>query len=310
MDQMLAKVARSQSGVFTRTQALECGYSPERIRTEIRNGRWFPVVPGVYRLAGAPGGWNTRVWSALLAAGPGAVLAGRPAGRFHRIDGVPAYERLEVAVPSNRRPRQRAGATVTRAPLTSRDVVRRSGIPVLTPARTVIDLARKEPLDVATRMIADAIRTGTAPEERIAEQIAAARGRDGFPRAKAAFALADPTLESVLEGELFALSGDAGLFVVPQFEVVQFGAFIARLDFAIEELRLGYEADGYSVHSLRPAFERDRERQALLQLAGWATLSFTATQIRQRPTWVQDVARRMEHQRRVELGKVRDAYCG
>ncbi len=310
MDHVLAKVARSQSGVFSRTQALESGYSPERIRTELRSGRWFAVVPGVYRLAGAPGGWNTRVWSALLAAGAGAALAGRPAGRLHRLDGVPSYDRLEVAVPINRRPRLRAGGIVTRTPLAAGDTMRRSGIPVLTPARVVVDLARKEPLEVATRIIADALRAGAASEAQVAKQLDAARRRDGFPQAATAFALADPALESVLEGELLQLLVGAGLVVVPQFEVVRFGAFIARLDFAIEELRLGYEADGYGVHSLRPAFERDRERQALLQLAGWTTLSFTATQIRRRPNWVQDVARRMEQQRRLDLGKVRDAYCG
>jgi very-short-patch-repair endonuclease len=310
MDQVFAAVARSQCGVFSRAQALECGYSPERIRTELRTGRWFTVVPGVYRLAGSPGGWNTRVWSALLAAGPGAVLAGRPAGRLHRIDGVPGYDRLAVAVPANRRPRSRAGADVARVPLTRRDVGRRSGIPVLSAPRTVIDLARREPVEVGARIIADALRTGAANEALVTAQLAAAHGRDGLPRARAAFMLADPFLESVLEGELLELLTGAGLVVTPQFEVVQFGAFIARLDFAIEGLRLGYEADGYGVHSLRPAFERDHERHALLELAGWTTLSFTATQIRQRPRWVQDVARRMEHKRRLELGKVRDAYCG
>ncbi len=310
MDRVFAAVARSQSGVFTREQALECGYSPERIRTELRTGRWFAVVPGVYRLAGSPGGWNTRVWSALLAAGRGAVLADRPAGRVHRVDGVPGYDRLVVAVPENRRPRQYAGADVARVPLTRRDVTRRGGIPVLSAPRTVIDLARREPLEAGARIIADALRTGAANEARVAEQLEAARGRHGLPRARAAFALADPVLESVLEGELLELLTGAGLIVTPQFEVVQFGAFIARLDFAIKELRLGYEADGYGVHSLRPAFERDRERHALLELAGWTTLSFTATQIRQRPRWVQDVAVRMEDKRRLELGKVSDAYCG
>jgi len=126
----------------------------------------------------------------------------------------------------------------------------------------VIDLARKEPVEVSARIIADAIRTGAVSEARVAEQLAAARGHDGFPQAEAAFALADPALESVIEGELFELLTAAGLIVVPQFEVVQSGVFIARLDFAIEGLRLGYEADGYGVHSLRPAFVRPRATSA------------------------------------------------
>ena len=79
MNPRLAALGRAQAGVFTRRQALECGYSRDQIQTEVKNRRWLPVVTGVYRLSGAPGGWATRVWAALLAAGPGAVLGGRPA---------------------------------------------------------------------------------------------------------------------------------------------------------------------------------------------------------------------------------------
>jgi hypothetical protein len=240
MHPRLVALARAQAGVFTRAQALDCGYSEQRIRTELCNRRWLVIVPGVYRLAGAPSGWSTRVWAALLAAGPGAVLGGRPAGRVHRIDGVPAYDRLEIAVPANRRPRRGTGAHVVSAPLERADVARRGGIPVLSPARTVVDLARQEPLDAGIRVVGDALRSGLVTPARLAERLDAARGRHGARQARAAIALANPALESVLEAELFALINATGLVVVPQFEVVRFGQFIARLDFAIEELRLGF----------------------------------------------------------------------
>jgi very-short-patch-repair endonuclease len=310
MDSMLAQVARSQGGMFTRSQARQCGYSEQRIRTELSNRRWLVVVPGVYRLAGAPTTWTSRVWAALLAAGPGAALAGRAAGRMHRVDGVPAYDRLEIAVPLNRRPRRSTSARVTPVPLDRADVTRRAGIPILSSARTVVDLARTETLDVGARIVGDALRTGAVTAGRLAEQLDAARGRKGAERARAAATLADPVLESMLEAELLGILNAAGLTVVPQFEVVQYGLFIARLDFAIEELQLGFESDGYASHSTRPAFERDRERNALLQLAGWTTVSFTATQIRQRQSWVSDVATRMEANRRIAFGKIPDARCG
>ena len=296
--------------MFTRKQALSCGYSPERIRTELKNGRWLVVVDGVYRLVGSPGGWNARVWAALLAAGDGAVLGGRPAGRLHRIDGVPAYDRLAVVVPRSRRPRLSTGALVERSPLSRADVTHQRGIPVLSPARTVADLARRESLDIAVRIVGDALRSGIVLPTRLGEQLEAARGRDGIGRARAAVAFADPVLESVIEAELLRLIDGAGVRAVPQFEVFHQGMFVARLDFAIEDLRLGLEADGYGVHSLRPAFERDRERNAILQLAGWIVLSFTAEQIRRRPDWVRDVIRRIVARRRAELSKIGDAWCG
>ena len=214
---------------------------------------------------------------------------------------MPGYDRLDVVVPAGRRPRRSTGARVEAAPLDRSDVMCRSGIPLLSGARTVVDLARREPIDTAIRIVGDALRTGTVSPARIAEHLDRARGRPGIEQARAAVEMADPVLESVLEAELLELIKAAGLVVVPQFEVFRGGFFVARLDFAAEDVKLGIESDGYGVHALRPAFERDRERSALLQLAGWTNLSFTATQIRQRQAWVRDVIVEMVDIRRAAL---------
>jgi hypothetical protein len=293
VQETLAATARRQGGVFTRAQARACGYSDRRIRTELSTGRWFVVTPGVYRLAGAPGGWVTRVWAALLGAGEGALLGGRPAGRVHRLDGVPAYDRIEVVVPQRRRVRRAMPARVEHAPVDRIDVTRRSGIPILSAERTVVDLARREPLDVGAHIVGDALRTGTVNPDALAGRLAAARGRVGAARARAAVALADPRLESLLERQLAVLIAAAGVPVVPQLDVVRGGLFLARLDFGNADLRLAIEADGYAAHSRRHAFERDRERHNLLQLAGWTTLSFTAAQIRGRSALVRATIERM-----------------
>jgi very-short-patch-repair endonuclease len=307
MHPRLAAVARNQAGVFTRAQAKMCGYTDDRIRTELINRRWIHIVRGVYRLAGSPGGWNTRVWSAILAAGEGAVLAGRPAGRLHRIDGVPAYDRLTIAVPKGRRPRRCTWADVVAVPFTRADTARRAGIPLLSGGRTTIDLARTESLETGIRIVGDALRSGLVTPDQLMRHLDAARGRDGITQARHAVALADPVLESVLEAELFDAINETGLVVVPQYQVFHQGLFVARLDFTIEELAMGFEADGYGVHSLRPAFERDRERNAMLQLAGWTNTSFTATQIRGRRAWVQQTVLRLEDARRSALGARRSA---
>ncbi len=90
----------------------------------------------------------------------------------------------------------------------------------------------------------------------------------------------------MLEHELLVLLRRAGLNPVAQYVVTVGGRAIARVDFALPGIRLAIEADGYGTHALRPGFERDREKSADLQVAGWWLLSFTATQIRQRPDWV------------------------
>jgi very-short-patch-repair endonuclease len=168
-------------------------------------------------------------------------------------------------------------------------VARKSGFPIVSPARAVVDLARTERLEVATSIMSDALRTGIADQDQVRAQLEAARGRVGIEQARAALGQADPRLESVLEDELLALIGVAGFVVLPQFEVFDGGRFVARVDFAVPELRLALEADGYAFHARRSGFERDRERHALLHLASWTALSFTAHQIRRRPDWVVDV---------------------
>ena len=52
------------------------------------------------------------------------------------------------------------------------------------------------------------------------------------------------------------------------------------LDLAVEEMKLGVEADGWTVHSRGEAFHTDRERQNALTKAGWIVLRYTPRQLR------------------------------
>lgn len=63
--------------------------------------------------------------------------------------------------------------------------------------------------------------------------------------------------------------------MVPQHHV---GAY--RLDFALPDKRLAIEVDGFTFHSSRDAFNRDRRRQADLEMLGWRVLRFTGDEIR------------------------------
>jgi len=48
-----------------------------------------------------------------------------------------------------------------------------------------------------------------------------------------------------------------------------------EVDAVWPQWRLVAELDGYAFHGTRAAFERDRERDARLQLAGYRVLRFT-----------------------------------
>jgi hypothetical protein len=64
-----------------------------------------------------------------------------------------------------------------------------------------------------------------------------------------------------------------------------------HIDFAYPAAHLAVETDGYAWHSSRQAFERDRERDALLQSMGWRVLRFTWAQIKWRPDYVASTIR-------------------
>jgi len=177
-------------------------------------------------------------------------------------------------------------ADIHRVRLSAEDLTTCRGFPVTSIARTLVDLARCLPLETGSRIMADALRASRVSVHDLEGRIGWLAGCSGIERARRALAGADPKFESVLERELFALLRRAGLNPVAQFVVTAGGQFVARVDFALPGFRLAIEADGYETHARHLGFERDREKAALLQLAGWSLLSFTATQIRQRPDWV------------------------
>jgi very-short-patch-repair endonuclease len=64
-----------------------------------------------------------------------------------------------------------------------------------------------------------------------------------------------------------------------------------RVDFLFVASRLVVETDGYRYHRNRRAFERDRERDAILARAGYRTLRFTHRQLTREPAMVAETIR-------------------
>jgi len=64
-----------------------------------------------------------------------------------------------------------------------------------------------------------------------------------------------------------------------------------KVDFMWRRERLIVETDGHGVHGTRRAFERDRERDQRLMLAGWRVLRFTWRQVTREPDRVADTLR-------------------
>jgi len=286
MKPLLIAIALAQCGVFSRAQALSAGYSEKQIRHLLAIGTWLRCHAGIYCLAGVARSLDMNAWIALVAAGEGARLSHRMAGKVHGLEGVPPPVYFDIAVRVGRTPRNVPRAKIHRTELAPEDIAVCHGFPVTSVVRTLVDLGRTLPLETGSRIMADALRVGRVSVDALEARIVGLSGSVGIDLARRALAGVDPKLESVLERELLALLRRAGLNPIAQYVVTAGGKFVARVDFALPGIRLAIEADGYDTHARRPGFERDREKAALLQLADWGLLSFTATQIRQRPDWV------------------------
>jgi very-short-patch-repair endonuclease len=161
--------------------------------------------------------------------------------------------------------RRRAGIRIHRSnELERRDVMRLKGIPVTSPARTLVDLAA-----VANdKLLRTAVRRALARRRVSIRQLVAMRRRLG-PRRGAArldrvLQNAAPT-RSELEDVLFDLIVDAG-FVRPDVNkpLLLAGRRVVP-DFRWPEYRVVVEADSRSWHDNPIARADDAERQALLE---------------------------------------------
>jgi hypothetical protein len=153
-----------------------------------------------------------------------------------------------------------------------------AGVPVTTPARTALDLARRFPADQAVAAI-DALARATDLKAIDAEMLVERyRGRRGIRRARIALSLVDPGAESPRETWLRLLLIRAG-FPAPQTQISVYdgyGALVAVLDMGWQELKLAVEYEGDHHRTDRRQFNRDIRRAEALAELGWLDVRVTA----------------------------------
>jgi very-short-patch-repair endonuclease len=66
-----------------------------------------------------------------------------------------------------------------------------------------------------------------------------------------------------------------------------------EVDMAWRDRRLVVELDGYAFHQTRAAFERDRARDAALQVAGYRVLRVTARRLADEPAAIAEAISRL-----------------
>lgn len=207
--------------------------------------------------------------AAVLACGTGAVLSHRSAAALWGL--LPRrYESIEVIA---RGPRRRTGVRVHRSRmLTPADVTIHYGIPVTTPARTLLDLADQLNEAVVARAVNEAQVLRLASIGQLREQLARSPGRGAGGLRRLVSTPTAPT-RSAFEDAFLGVAARHGL-PCPQVNQVVAGH---RVDMAWHAQHLVVELDGLRYHDGSQAFERDRERDADLLVAGYSVVRITGS---------------------------------
>ena len=282
----LHELAQRQYGLVAREQAAACGVPVSTIDKRAAREGWERPQPGVLALPGSVNSWDRRVMAAVLGAGPAALATRWTAAYLYGLIPTPEVP-LTLVVPHGQRAPLLRGARVHRSrTLLEEDRRDIRGIPVVSPPRLLMDLARDTPI---TRLRAAAIdacqKRLTTPLELLqaAERLRGLRG--GGPLTLVAVALLEGKVDSALEWQTRLLLSRPGLPApAPEpWPVEANGRVVARIDIAWPEWRVGVECDGYRYHSERRQLEQDSARQNALAAAGWRILRLTWAQLDRDP---------------------------
>ena len=269
-DRLLVRLAARQHAVFTRRQALECGFTPKMIQGRLDLGLWRPWHRGVYGLTGAPVIWISRLMAACLATGGYASHRSAAA-----LFGLWPQGAIEVIVPRGVR-RSRSGVVVREAgDLRRGDLSTLDGVPITTVPRLLVDLAAvldpsryEEVLDRAmTRRL-------VTPDRLRRRAVGVAHGVHGASVLHTALEARGNRPETRLERIVLEILHRGGFDnFEPQVWVTANGERF-RLDLADTARRIAVEVDE-NHHAELSQWKRDVRRQTLLVAMGWTFLRFT-----------------------------------
>ena len=172
------------------------------------------------------------------------------------------------------------------------DVASSRGIPITTPAKTLLDLGAVLSIDDVESALEAALRQGTVSLTRLQNQLERYGGPGHRGSASLRALLEDRSRgyipsESELEVRFFRLLRRAGLpLPVRQTVIKHEGRFIARVDFAYPERGLVIEVHGWRYHGAKNRWEHDLERGNELTLTGLRTLEYSWRDVTRRPGYV------------------------
>jgi very-short-patch-repair endonuclease len=264
----IGALAARQYGHVTRDQLLGLGLGRRAISHRIDAGNLIAVHAGVYAVGHEQTAAVARAAAAILACGPGAALSHSSAASLWGISKRWEFP-LEVTVPGDRR---RQGIRIHRSTtLTGKDIRRHLGIRVMSPARTVLEIAPRLTEPVLTRAVNDARLSRQLRLTELDELLERMPRHPGAPLLKQFVNTRQAPTRSGWEDEL---TGFLERFDLPKARINTRVAGY-EVDAVFDDERLIVELDGWETHQDRTSFENDRERDAATLAAGFVTVRVT-----------------------------------
>jgi very-short-patch-repair endonuclease len=266
-----ARLAHESHGLVRRDQLLAAGWTAADITYGLKVGRLHLRKRNIYDW----GHVSTSPYAAPLAAAWASkgVISHRWASFIHGVASAPDGPVDVIARIDRRDPEIR----VHRCQLTRRGWIRVNRIPVTTYERMLVDIATTEGRAAAARLMREGYvqyKINDAELEGHA-RAAVARKRRGGAIILELLDAGRPG-DSPLEDEAYEEIVKAGLPRPERNQVIE--GF--RVDLVFRAQKVVVELDGYRYHGNRVAFERDRERDSVLQSAGWVVFRITQRQLR------------------------------
>ena len=278
----IAAIARQQRGRVSRRQLLAAGLSKAAIGRMISRGLLLPEHAGVYTVAHGAQVPLGRETAALLACGDRACLSHTSAAAVWGIL-EPRAEAVEVTIiafnSGRRRPKIRLHHS---RDLTARDLRVHNGLPLTSPARTLLDLSARLDRRSLERALDEALVVRKlVSRSQVHEVLGRANGHAGASVLRALMARrgTSSVTHSQAERRCLELIRKAGL-PEPRTQLRIAGYTV---DLVWPEQRVVFEIDGYSFHTSRFAFDRDRRKDAALKAAGYDPNRLTRDQVMSAP---------------------------
>src|SRR5262245_534655 len=141
-DEVCGRLAAAQHGVISLEQSRAAGLLDKARWSRVGNGHWERVLPGVFRLRGAPESWHQKAMALLLWAGPESALSHRSAAFLWGIEG---FYPVDWQISVTGKPHKPDGENWIRLHcgrvLGKWDVCVKKGFRVTRPERTLLDLS-------------------------------------------------------------------------------------------------------------------------------------------------------------------------